>query len=202
LEPDSMKVNFNPSSTSPRAKQPSAGKNSFGTRPHNIASSIPPRTTSASRDAPPRCTACVSNPMETSCRANRIIIRSATCSPIHGTPFGITNCQSNCASGKTCPPNARHAQSSKNVAADVHCNLIEGAQYQKTALADERPYRVHLRLQADGSGVFIVNASTVLHLNPTAAECAYHFIKGTAPDDAAREIAARYRVKKTIALRD
>ncbi len=74
--------------------------------------------------------------------------------------------------------------------------------YQKSALADERPYRVHLRLQADGSGVFIVNASTVLHLNPTAAECAYHFIKGTAPDDAAREIAARYRVKKTIALRD
>ena len=74
--------------------------------------------------------------------------------------------------------------------------------YQKSALADESPYRVHLRLQPDGSGVLIVNASTVLHLNPTAAECAYHFIKGTAPDTAAKEIAARYRVKKTIALRD
>ncbi|MBI3739117.1 MAG: hypothetical protein HY258_08745 [Chloroflexi bacterium] len=74
--------------------------------------------------------------------------------------------------------------------------------YQKSAPADEQPYRVHLRLQPDGSGVLIVNASTVLHLNPTAAECAYHFIKGTSPDTAAKEIAARYRVKKTIALRD
>jgi hypothetical protein len=64
------------------------------------------------------------------------------------------------------------------------------------------PYRIHLRLQPDGSGVLIVNASTVLHLNPTAAECAYHFIKGTAANAAAAEIAARYRVNRVTALRD
>ena len=38
---------------------------------------------------------------------------------------------------------------------------------------DEYPYRLHLRLEADGSGILIVNASTILHLNQTAAEYAY-----------------------------
>src|SRR5689334_14516352 len=74
--------------------------------------------------------------------------------------------------------------------------------YQKSGTADAEPYRIHLRLQADGSGVLVVNASTVLHLNPTAAECAYHFIQGTPAEQAAREIAARYRVNRDMALRD
>lgn len=67
---------------------------------------------------------------------------------------------------------------------------------------DEKPYRVHLRLQQDGSGVLIVNASTVLQLNPTAAECAFHFIKGSTPEEAAKQIAARYRINKRAALED
>ena len=70
------------------------------------------------------------------------------------------------------------------------------------AMQDEKPYRLHLRLRNDGSGVLIVNASTVLHLNPTAAEYAYHFIKGTAPEEAAKQIASRYRVSKGLALED
>ena len=75
--------------------------------------------------------------------------------------------------------------------------------YQKqSAPQDQPPYRIHLRLQPDGSGVLIVNASTVLHLNPTAAEFAYHFIKGTAPEDAAKEVASRYRINRKTALED
>lgn len=70
------------------------------------------------------------------------------------------------------------------------------------ATQDEKPYRVHLRLQKDGSGVFIINASTVLQLNPTAAECAFHFIKGSAPEEAAKQIAARYRINKKAAMED
>lgn len=69
-------------------------------------------------------------------------------------------------------------------------------------MQDEKPYRMHLRLQKDGSGILILNASTVLQLNPTAAECAFHFIKGTAPEEAAKQISARYRVSKKIALED
>jgi hypothetical protein len=70
------------------------------------------------------------------------------------------------------------------------------------ANADEKPYRLHLRLNKDGSGLLILNASTVLQLNPTAAEYAFHFIKGTAPEEAASQISARYRVNKKIALDD
>jgi pyruvate-formate lyase-activating enzyme len=75
--------------------------------------------------------------------------------------------------------------------------------YQKQALLqDKTPYRIHLRLNPDGSGVLIVNASTILHLNPTASEYAYLFIQGTEPEQAARQIAARYRVSKGMALDD
>jgi hypothetical protein len=67
---------------------------------------------------------------------------------------------------------------------------------------DELPYRLHLRLEKDGSGILIINAATVLHLNPTAAEFAYHIIKGTAPEEVARQVAGRYRTSQKTALND
>ncbi|HKJ40019.1 MAG TPA: radical SAM protein [Anaerolineales bacterium] len=70
------------------------------------------------------------------------------------------------------------------------------------AMQNELPYRMHLRLQDDGSGILILNASTILQLNPTAAEYAYHFIKGTEPNDAAKQIADRYRISQGMALED
>ncbi len=80
--------------------------------------------------------------------------------------------------------------------------LPEGIHHLQVTPEDREPYRVHLRLHKDGTGILIVNASTVLHLNETAAEYAYHFIKGTPPEEAARQIAARYRISKGIALED
>lgn len=79
--------------------------------------------------------------------------------------------------------------------------LPEGT-YHLQATEDEKPYRLHLRLQKDGSGLLILNASTVLQLNPTAAEYAYHFIKGTAPESAAEQVSKRYRVDRKTALTD
>ena len=70
------------------------------------------------------------------------------------------------------------------------------------ATQNEKPYRLHLRLRNDGSGLLIVNASTVLHLNPTAAEYAFHFIKGATSEEAAKQISMRYRVNKGLALED
>jgi len=67
---------------------------------------------------------------------------------------------------------------------------------------DEPAYRLHLRLEKDGSGLLIVNAATVLHLNPTAAEFAYHMMKGTSPEEAARQISKRYRINRAAALND
>jgi len=74
--------------------------------------------------------------------------------------------------------------------------------YHKQDIQDNKPYRVHLRLKPDGSGIFILNASTILQLNATAAEYAYHFIHGTEPDEAVKQIASRYRVGKDIARQD
>ena len=64
------------------------------------------------------------------------------------------------------------------------------------------PYRLHLRLEPDGSGLLIVNASTILHLNQTAAEFAYHLIKQTPEDQMVREISSRYRVNRVQARQD
>jgi MoaA/NifB/PqqE/SkfB family radical SAM enzyme len=80
--------------------------------------------------------------------------------------------------------------------------LPEGLHHMQAMSENEQPYRIHLRLRKDGSGILIVNAATVLHLNPTAAEYAYHFIKGTVPEEAAKQISARYRVTKGMALED
>ena len=79
--------------------------------------------------------------------------------------------------------------------------LPEGV-YHKQDMQDDQPYRVHLRLKPDGSGIFILNASTVLQLNATAAEYAYHFIRGTEPEEAVKQIASRYRVDREVARQD
>jgi organic radical activating enzyme len=67
---------------------------------------------------------------------------------------------------------------------------------------DPRNYRLHLRLEPDGDGVLIVNASTVLHLNQTAAEYAYYLVKNIPADQAAAAMANRYRVNRELALQD
>jgi len=76
----------------------------------------------------------------------------------------------------------------------------ETLHYQSAA--DEPAYRLHLRLNKDGSGLMVVNAATVLHLNPTAAEYAYHMMKGTPPEQVAGEFARRYRIDRETAGRD
>lgn len=80
--------------------------------------------------------------------------------------------------------------------------LPPGSYHLEAAPDRGKPYRMHLRLQADGSGILIVNAATVLQLNPTAAEYAYHFVRGAAPEDAAKIIASRYRINREHARAD
>jgi hypothetical protein len=74
-------------------------------------------------------------------------------------------------------------------------------QYQAPPDADF-PYRLHLRLEADGNGILIVNAATVLHLNQTAAEYAYHMVKESAEEAVIRQVAARYKISKNQVKRD
>jgi len=67
---------------------------------------------------------------------------------------------------------------------------------------DGNPYRLHLRIENDGSGILILNASTILHLNQTATEIAYHMINNTAPDEIAAQMVKRYQVTRDLALQD
>ncbi len=53
--------------------------------------------------------------------------------------------------------------------------------------------RVHLRIDEDGSGLLLVNASRVMHLNPTAAAMAYFILQDTQQDAAIHLLAQTFR---------
>jgi len=80
--------------------------------------------------------------------------------------------------------------------------LPAGAYHYQAPPDASFPYRLHLRLEADGSGLLIVNAATVLHLNQTAAEYAYHLVNGTSKEEVAQSVSQRYRVHYQQALDD
>jgi hypothetical protein len=84
----------------------------------------------------------------------------------------------------------------------THQPLPAGTYHYQAPANAERPYRLHLRLEPGGNGVLIVNASTVLHLNRTAAEFAYYLVQGTPKDTAIQAIADRYRIKYSRARQD
>lgn len=63
-------------------------------------------------------------------------------------------------------------------------------------------YRLHLRVEPDGYGVLIVNASTVLHLNKTATEYAYHILQQTEKQKVFRSVSSRYRITLAYAQQD
>ncbi|MDO9545981.1 MAG: radical SAM protein [Pelolinea sp.] len=73
--------------------------------------------------------------------------------------------------------------------------------YQSTG-DSELPYKLHLRVEPNGSGILIINASTVLHLNQTAVEYAYYFIDEMKSEDIPALVAARYDVSIGQAKRD
>jgi radical SAM protein with 4Fe4S-binding SPASM domain len=62
--------------------------------------------------------------------------------------------------------------------------------------------RLHLRIDADGSGQLLVNASRVMHLNPTAALMARLALDETPAAQAAQVIRRRYRVSRQQVLND
>lgn len=67
---------------------------------------------------------------------------------------------------------------------------------------DPRNYRMHLRLEPEGNGVLIINASTILHLNQTAAEYAYYLVKNEPVEQAAHKMVERYHVDLEQAIND
>lgn len=62
--------------------------------------------------------------------------------------------------------------------------------------------RIHLRIDPDGTGTLIVNASSVMHLNPTAAMMAYLILEKVEEQQAIQTIQKRYRVSGKQARQD
>jgi organic radical activating enzyme len=75
--------------------------------------------------------------------------------------------------------------------------------YQIVSQTDDgAPLRMHLRIEKKGEGIFILNASTILHLNPTATEIAYHIIQQTPENQIVAEFVKRYKVDAETAIAD
>jgi len=62
--------------------------------------------------------------------------------------------------------------------------------------------RIHLRLDPDGTGVLIVNANRIFHLNPTAAFMAYMSLKQYTLSSKVAALSKKYRVTKDQARKD
>lgn len=80
--------------------------------------------------------------------------------------------------------------------------LEPGIYHYQTPPEDPLNYRLHLRIEGDGHGLLIINASTVLHLNQTAAEFAYHIVQQTSLEEAIESIQSRYNASRAEIMDD
>jgi len=62
--------------------------------------------------------------------------------------------------------------------------------------------RIHLRVDPDGNGTLIVNASSVMHLNPTATFMAWLTLEHKTKEESVRAMRSRYAVSKQQAESD
>jgi radical SAM protein with 4Fe4S-binding SPASM domain len=66
--------------------------------------------------------------------------------------------------------------------------------YHYTRETDFEKSRIHLRIDVDGHGTLIVNANSVMHLNPTAVMMAYLLLEDIEEKNAIKTIQKQYRV--------
>jgi radical SAM protein with 4Fe4S-binding SPASM domain len=74
--------------------------------------------------------------------------------------------------------------------------------YHYVREAEQEKSRVHLRIDPDGDGTLIVNASSVMHLNPTAAYMAWLALERKTEQESVAAITSRYSVSKSQARSD
>ncbi|MFC2052755.1 radical SAM protein [Chloroflexota bacterium] len=72
--------------------------------------------------------------------------------------------------------------------------------YERQAVGEKS--RIHLRIDEDGSGLLIVNASRVMHLNPTAAFMSYLTLEEFPTEQAVRTLNSRYKITSRQAKHD
>ncbi len=80
--------------------------------------------------------------------------------------------------------------------------LPAGIYHYQSPPDSQKQYRMHLRIEPSGDGILIINARTILHLNTTAVEYAYHLVNRTPYPQAVRNIMRRYKVSRVEAEHD
>ena len=78
----------------------------------------------------------------------------------------------------------------------------EALHHLKVEEGDYAGLRLHLRLEKDGSGVLVINASRVVFLNKTATEIVHGFIRGESEDKSVKQLLRRYKVDADTARKD
>ena len=68
--------------------------------------------------------------------------------------------------------------------------------YHYTRETDFENSRIHLRIDTDGHGTLIVNANSVMHLNPTAAFMAWLTLEGKTKEESVRALRSQYSVTR------
>jgi len=80
--------------------------------------------------------------------------------------------------------------------------LSPGIYHTRSQTISKNRNRLHLRIEKSGEGILIINAKTVMHLNTTATEFAYHLIKKTPEMQVINSMANRYNISKDQAIQD
>ena len=70
--------------------------------------------------------------------------------------------------------------------------------YPGTMEVDGVTHRIHLRVEPSGEGVLTIDASRILHLNPTGAEMVKHMVDGRSEEETLELMAGRYLIRKNI----
>ena len=73
--------------------------------------------------------------------------------------------------------------------------LSSGLYHYVRETADEKS-RIHLRIDSDGTGTLIVNASSVMHLNPSAAFMAWLTLEGKTEEESVQILSKKYNAPK------
>ncbi len=92
--------------------------------------------------------------------------------------------------GAGAAPNA-HAPGSLDAPASSGARLVR---YQRNHGPEKA--RIHLRIDPDGSGVLLVNANRVIHLNPTAVGMAQLALDETPPSEAIKQLSRRFHAPR------
>ena len=83
----------------------------------------------------------------------------------------------------------------------VPSKIRSGLYYHK-GVGEFQGLRLHLRVENDGSGILIINASRMLFLNRTATEHIHLFLHGKNEEEVIKEIQKKFKVDREMVLKD